>query len=195
MFETIEQLDQELLLTINRHNTPFLDQFFYFLSNKWAMIPLYMILLLIVLREFKNKTWLIIGVVALLILASDQFASGFLKPLVMRYRPCHNLFIGPQLHLVNGECGGQYGFISSHAANTFALATFLGLLLRLKWPKLLACLLLWAALVSYSRIYLGVHYPLDVIGGAMDGIIFGWLFYKLQVYLNDKIFVKVEIKR
>lgn len=159
------------------------------------MIPLYMILLLIVLREFKQKTWLILGVVALLILASDQFASGFIKPLVMRYRPCHNLFIGAQLHLVNGECGGQYGFISSHAANTFALATFLGLLLRVKWPKLLACLLCWATLVSYSRIYLGVHYPLDVIGGMIDGVFFGWFFYKIHNYLSKKLFLKAEIHK
>lgn len=186
MFEKLEQFDQDLLLAINSRHTPFFDSFFYIISDKMVWIPFYFLLLFLVIRNYKSKSWLILFLTALLILVSDQFASGLVKNLVLRYRPCHNVFIGNKLHLVNGYCGGQYGFISSHASNTFALATYIGLLLKEKWPRFSILLIAWASLVSFSRIYLGVHYPADVIGGGLAGLTFGLIFYKLFIVIDRK---------
>ena len=187
MFEKLEQFDQDLLLAINSRHTPFFDSFFFILSDKMVWIPFYLLLLFLVIRNYKSKSWLILLLTALLILVSDQFASGLVKNLFMRYRPSHNLLIGNKLHLVNGYCGGQYGFISSHASNTFALATFIGLLFKDKWPRLSIVLIAWASIVSFSRIYLGVHYPADVIGGGLAGLTFGWIFYKLYIAIDRKL--------
>ena len=196
MFEKLEQFDQDLLLAINSRHTPFFDSFFFILSDKMVWIPFYLLLLFLVIRNYKSKSWLILLLTALLILVSDQFASGLVKNFFMRYRPSHNLLIGSKLHLVNGYCGGQYGFISSHASNTFALATFIGLLLKDKWPRFSILLIAWAIIVSFSRIYLGVHYPADVIGGGLAGLTFGWIFYKLYIAIDIKLSInKNESKK
>ncbi|HQW24122.1 MAG TPA: phosphatase PAP2 family protein, partial [Bacteroidia bacterium] len=115
------------------------------------------------------------------------------KQWVMRYRPTHNIILGPQLHLVNDYKGGMYGFISSHASNVFAITTFLTFILkevRLKWLWLLW---IWAGLVAFSRVYLGVHYLSDILGGALAGVFFGWLISSLFFLLRNK-FSKEIIK-
>src|SRR5262245_25518788 len=124
MLETLQSIDEKLLLLINgMHNEP-MDWFFYWMSEKWIWLPLYAFLLYLYLKNQHDRIILILIAVALLITLSDQTASNLLKNLVMRLRPCHEPGLAEKIHLVKGYCGGTYGFVSSHAANSFALATF-----------------------------------------------------------------------
>lgn len=131
---------------------------------------------------------MVVPIVVLVILCADQFSVHFFKNVFLRYRPCHNLAIADLVHVVDG-CGGKYGFVSSHATNTFGLAVYLGLILKphIKW--MFIALLAWATLVSYSRVYVGVHYPADILGGAILGSLIA-LFY---VFLYRLIVKKTNL--
>jgi undecaprenyl-diphosphatase len=137
---------------------------------------------------FRKQSWLIILLIALLITSSDQL-SGLIKNTVKRLRPCHNPEISNLVHTLN-HCGGNFGFVSSHAANSFALATFVTLLLSVKYEYLAWVMFGWAAVVSYSRIYLGVHYPADVAGGAILGVMLGWLFFRAYSWYGNKTTIR-----
>ncbi|MGK7389796.1 MAG: phosphatase PAP2 family protein [Candidatus Cyclobacteriaceae bacterium M2_1C_046] len=176
MIETLSQLDRELFFFFNRHNSPFWDEIMYFLSEKEVWFPFYAALILGVIWQFKKYSWIIILCAVMAIGASDFVTSGIMKPTFERYRPSRDETIMEKVHIVKNYRGGRYGFASSHAANTFAMATFFFLLWRSRW-KLSIWLFIWAALVSYSRIYLGVHYPGDILIGAVIGTFFGWLFF------------------
>ena len=193
MIEKLKDLDADFVLFVNGKHTPFLDSFFYIVSMTWVWIPLYILLLYLVLKNFRSQSWLILLCIIILITLSDQFASGLVKQWVMRYRPTHNIILGPQLHLVNDYKGGMYGFISSHASNVFAITSFLTFILkevRLKWLWLLW---IWAGLVAFPRVYLGVHYLSDILGGSLAGVFFGWLISNLFFLLRNK-FSKEIIK-
>ena len=153
-------------------------------TNKYTWIPFYLVLLFFVWRRSKRNMWLVILSVAILITLSDQISVHLFKDIFQRYRPCHNLFLKDRVHLLDGYCGGLYGFVSSHAANTFALAAFLILYFRNKYFAVF--MYLWAALVSYSRVYAGVHYPFDVVGGMALGIFLGVIAYKFYFHYNKK---------
>ena len=176
MIEAIKNWDEAAFLWLNSFHSSALDPIVLQLTQTISWIPLYVLLLYQIYRiDPKNTTW-ILGGVMLTILLSDQVTSGLMKPYFERLRPCHDQRWDGMLHLY-GRCGGLYGFVSSHAANTFGLATFLTLKLGKK-QKAIAWLFLYALLVSYTRIYLGVHYPLDVFFGAVVGVlaaVFSWL--------------------
>ncbi len=182
MLEQLIHIDTELLLAINGWHAPWADRLMWIISAKATWIPLYLLLVgLLVWRYRKpamtNVKWLqkvpacvvIIAVIGLAVGAADFIASGILKDLVARPRPTRVPELEGVLHLVNGYKSGQYGFVSSHAANTMTLA----LLFSLIWRNKIATvgLMLWVAANCYSRMYLGVHYPLDILGGLMVGIL------------------------
>ncbi len=194
MIEKLKDFDADFVLFFNGLHTPFLDSLFFTVSKTFVWIPLYLLLLYYVIRFYKNYSWLVLIFIALLITLSDQFASGFVKPLVLRYRPTHNEFISPMIHLVNGYTGGLYGFISSHAANVFALTTFLTIVLKEANLKWLWLLWIWATVVSFSRIYLGVHYLSDILGGALSGVFFGLLISRIFLILHRRIYNKGQLR-
>jgi undecaprenyl-diphosphatase len=180
MVEWLENIDTQLLLLINGSHCTFCDFIFYWASDRIIWIPFYLFLAFVLYRRFGIEMWKILLSVTALIFLSDQI-SVLIKDIVMRYRPCHNLLLQSQIHLVNGKCGGQFGFVSSHAANSFALASFLILLASQKIKWLTVLLLSWCLLVSYSRVYLGTHYPSDIVGGWILGFALAALafnFYK-----------------
>lgn len=190
IIENIKQLDTELFLFLNSKHNSFFDYVMYWASNKLIWIPLYAFFLFLVFKHFGKRVVLVALMAGIAIILSDQISTQLFKNLFMRYRPCHNLLIQSQVY-VNGNCGGQYGFISSHAANTFALATFLFLLFKTKLKYFGLFVFSWAIVVSYSRIYNGVHYPADIAVGALLGILLGVItmkFYKLtefKIYKNE----------
>lgn len=135
---------------------------------------------------------LILLAVIILIVLSDQASVILFKETFKRLRPCHNPQIADLVHLVNG-CGGKYGFVSSHAANTFALASFMGLVLKKHIPFILIGLLCWAIVVSYSRVYVGVHYVSDVFVGALLGMLIGLLVFFGLKKINQKFNLQINI--
>jgi undecaprenyl-diphosphatase len=171
MLDELNRIDQQAFLWLNGQHSPFWDTIMFHVSSKPEWIPLYVIILGLIIWKYRWKSlWLILAAV-LLITLSDQFAN-LLKAAVRRIRPCKDPEIGYLVHLVRDYCSGLYGFVSGHAANSFALATFVSLLFRRTWVT--AGMVFWAALLSYSRIYMGVHYPGDVIAGAILGAVLGY---------------------
>lgn len=174
------QWDRELLVFFNNMGTEFWDPFWLAVSGIAMWIPLYALLIFLIVRKLSGKQrWIALFAVALNVVFTDQGSVQLFKEQFMRLRPCHVEDLVGQIRLVKGSCGGKYGFISSHASNTFGLAVLVGLLLKPHFRYLLPALLFWAALVSYSRVYLGVHYPGDILCGAVFGSLLGFFMFKL----------------
>ena len=191
MIEQILQYDTEVFIYLNSLGTKTWDPFWLAYTSKFNWIPFYALLLYLVFRHIGTKPMLItVVVVALMILVTDQVTNLF-KHGFQRMRPCHLAEIIDGMRLVKDGCGGRYGFFSGHASNTMAAAIFIGLTLKNRFKYLLYILIIWALLMAYSRVYIGVHYPLDILCGMIFGALNGFAFYKLNQYLIAK-FIKVS---
>ena len=179
MLDSLIGKDIELLIYLNNLGTVQWDSFWLVITSKFSAIPLYLILLFFTYKQYGlKKTLTAVFFVILLIAVSDQ-TSNLFKFGFKRLRPCHDENISHLIRLVKERCGGMYAFFSAHASNSMAVAVFFGLLLKSSLKYLFPIVILWALLVAYSRVYVGVHFPLDVITGMLFGIIYAIIFYKL----------------
>ena len=185
LISILKKIDERLFFFINGKHSELSDNLATLASNKLSWIPLYLVVLIFLYKKFKNKIYAILPLVALLILTSDQL-SRLIKNIVQRYRPCHNIEFKNVVHLVNNDCGGIYGFVSSHAANSMALSLFIIMLFGIKNKAIMITMFIYCALVSLSRIMLGRHYPLDIAGGWLVGIVSSLFIY----FLFNKLVIK-----
>lgn len=174
MLETLKYTEYEWFLWLNGFHTPFFDKVMYAITHRFTFTPLYIFLIYLIFRFIKKQPFQKLAYVLLSVGLADRITSGLMKPYFQRLRPCHDPAISNIVHTVS-DCGGQYGFVSSHAANTFALAVCYFLMFKplskvnVGIKYLINFLFIWAIIVSYSRIYIGVHYPSDVIVGGIVG--------------------------
>lgn len=181
MLEWIKQIDQNLLLLINGANNHFLDVIMIWISSIGLWIPLYILLLYFVIIKYKSKAWIAIPFFILAVGLSDLISVHLFKNVFERLRPCYEPELAGVINNIVG-CGGQFSFVSSHASNSFTIA-FMSIFLigdRQTWLKWL--MPIWGLSIMYSRVYLGKHYPSDVIVGALLGILLSWLMYLLFKY-------------
>lgn len=175
LLELIKSLDTSLFLFLNGLHTSFFDGFMYAFSAKLTWIPLYASVLYIIIRHWKkDAVWIALALI-LCIVISDQVSSGLIKHLVHRLRPSQTDDLKALVHIVNDYRGGLYGFVSSHAANAVGFALLSSMLFKQRFYTV--AVFSWAVLISYSRIYLGVHYPLDIVGGAIVGVVAALICY------------------
>lgn len=175
MLDKLIAFDTQLFLWLNSFHSPFWDKIMWFISGKIEWLPLYLLIIAYIIYSYRWRSIAIIIAIIITISLADQLAAKAFKEVFERLRPSHNPEIQDIVHLINNYKGGSYGFVSNHAANSFSLAIFISLLFKNKFISL--GVFFWAGIVSYSRIYLGVHYPGDIIGGAILGIILGSLVY------------------
>jgi undecaprenyl-diphosphatase len=185
MIDYFESLDRAIVLTVNSWHTPFWDEVMWWLSARVTWVPLYVLLLFLAYRAKGLKIALFFFLfVVLTIVIADAVSVYLIKETIQRYRPSHHALLTDRLHFYRLSAqdyykGGQYGFVSSHATNFFVIATWFCLVFRKTYPKMVYTLYFLAALVCFSRMYLGVHYLSDIIGGALLGSLLAWGMFKL----------------
>lgn len=183
----LSDIDARLLLIVNGAHSPFFDSVMWCISGRWIWVPFYAVLAYLLFRRMSwKRASICLVTIGLIILAADQTCATLIRPEIGRLRPANlNNPLSSFVHVVNGYRGGRYGFPSCHAANTFALAVFMSLVIRHKWFTVM--MFSWAFIVSYSRMYLGVHYFGDLFCGATIASLFAVLFYYLQNYLFKRL--------
>ena len=190
MIDWLIDLDKQLFIFLNSFHNEFWDNLMVWITGKKSWYPLYGLIISFVFIKFKKERWFIFITIALLISTTEWITSGVAKPFFERLRPCNEPSLSGVIHHITG-CGKRFSFFSAHASNTFALATLLFLMLKtikLKWIGIL--LIIWSIIISYSRVYVGVHYPLDIVGGMLCGWLLGIAYYKLYQFSIDKLLHK-----
>ncbi len=187
MIEWINDIDAQAFLALNGLHTPYFDGFMSLFSGKWIWIPVYAAILFAIVRNYRWKQVAVIVLfVALAITAADQICASVIRPVVCRLRPANlNNPLSQMVHIVDGYRGGVYGFPSCHAANSFALAAFVAIIFRNR--RLSLAIFGWAVVNSYSRIYLGVHYPGDLIVGGIIGAVCGLTMAAIALFTANRI--------
>ena len=183
--KTITDIDQSIFFFFNGMHNPFWDIVMPLFTRTELWSVLYLTLIFFIIKKYRTKALIILIGLALVILISDQF-SVFVKEMVKRLRPTHDPAIQHLVHNIHSK-GGLYGFFSSHATNTFAVAMFTSKLFKNYRYSLL--IFTWALLVSYTRIYIGLHYPLDILTGIIVGILIGYFIYKLMLFTENRFFI------
>ncbi len=191
MLKKIIEIDKYLFLKINRDaQNVFFDAIMPFCRTPIFWVPLYLFIVLFVFFNFKKQGWAW-GLAAIVTAAiTDLVSSHIIKPLVARPRPCMDIDFSNSVRLLASYCGGNGSFTSSHAANHFGLAMFFFITLRQFFPKTVYLFFLWAAVISFAQVYVGVHYPTDIAAGAMLGLFIGWVVAK---YFNSNYFFKSKM--
>ncbi len=192
MIHALIELDRYFLLLINGMNNPWMDRIMYIVSDRLTWVPLYLFLIYFLIQQENRIAWLPILAAIFTIVLTDQISVNCFKDVFLRPRPTHHPIMGPLMHTVNDYRGGLYGFISSHAANSFGLAAIVSLIIPDR--RLRIFIFIWATIVSYSRIYLGVHYPADVSVGAIVGLISARIVYLGYTKLYSLVKQKTQSK-
>ena len=184
MLDYLNDIDADALLVVNGWHDVFQDSLWWMVSAKWASVLLVLALFWLLLHQNRRHALLVLVMLALAFVLADQLSSGLIKHLVERLRPTHDPSLENAVHVINGYRGGLYGFVSSHAANSFAAATLLSLVIRQR--LVIFSFFTWALLQCYSRVYLGVHYPGDILGGIVVGVLVGWLVWRLMRWIQRR---------
>ena len=185
MIETLNNFDTQLFYLINGHHCTAMDWVMWVFTARWSwIIVIVAAFCFSTLRHEPRKWWIVLAGIALCFLLADQGSVQLFKNTVCRLRPCHAL---PDVHMFREGCGGLCGFISSHAANAFAIATFFCLRYWKRDKIVPVCMIVWACLTSYSRAYLGKHYPGDLICGALFGILVGIVILQVTSWTEKKL--------
>ena len=181
---TLLNIDQYLLLSLNGSDSLFWDGCMLVYTSMAVWMPLAFVLLCVLLKNNNIKDFfLLVVLVAVVATLTDTISSGICKPFFERWRPTNDPVLMYAVDVVNETRGGRYGFTSSHAANSFGIATFIMLLIR---NRALSCsLIIWASMNAFTRIYLGVHYPGDILAGTLIGVLVGFAMYRLYVYIQN----------
>lgn len=185
MLEAIKSIDENLFLLLNSQHNSFFDPIMWLFSEKLFWGPLYVWFLWLLHKYYPKHYWTVLVAVVLMIAATDQLCN-LSKESVMRFRPTHEPHLQPFVHTVNDYTGGMYGFYSGHAANAFAVAFFIIAIAKNRRNYIIPVAITYASLISYSRIYLGVHYPGDIITGALIGTLLGTGFALAHRHLRRR---------
>ena len=197
--DALLQLDSQLLLLFNYYHNAFFDKAFWLTSDTLVWVPMYLMLFYTIVKGQKWQSWITVLALIVMVVLCDRISTDIFKYGFERFRPTHDPELKDIVKTVFGYRGGKYGFVSSHAANTAGLAMFSSLLFKKRYYTVF--MLMWAVIVSYSRIYLGVHFPGDVIGGMILGALLGFLVYKLYGMVMSKLaggmrhFTKKELNK